>query len=32
MTCVGQHDFKSTIHEKFIEENKCIRTNDKLEN
>ena len=32
MTCVGHYEIKPPIYEKFIEKNKCIRTNDMLEN
>ena len=32
MTCVGEYDIKPFIYKTSIEKNKCIRTNNKLEN
>ena len=32
MTCVGQFKIKLPIYKKFMEENKCISTNDELDN
>ena len=31
-TCVGHYEINPPIYEKLIEKNKCICTNDKLEN
>ena len=30
--CVGHYEMKPFIYENFMEKNKCISTNDKLEN
>lgn len=32
MTCVGHYENKSPMYEKFINDNKCIRTNGVLGN
>ena len=32
MMCMGHYEIKPPIYEKFIEKNKCIHTNDMLEN
>ena len=30
MTCMGHYEIKSPIYEKFIEQNKCVRTSNRL--
>ena len=32
MTCVGDYEIKPPIYENFLEKNKCIHTNDRVEN
>ena len=31
MTSVGHYEFESPIYKRFVEKNKCIHTNDRLD-